>query len=834
VLGRLGNSSVIRRWAVVLAVAGLYVAAGWARGITGLTLTLAANSLNHDVLDVRRVDTIAPGDLDAAPGRPAGITAVWQGVWEADAGPWDLLLDSNDRSSWTIDDVVAVETLGGPGPVTRTVWLPAGFHRVKIRYDAEHVERRLVVAAARAGHPPQELSPLMPKVPRQPRLLVAARALRTTLGWLTLILIVWAVRATFRRWRGPSTRTGPGRALAWIALACILVHGALLRIDAITGRYGPVTSPRWLSAVQTRSLAAPTAIRPAAIVWEREPLFPHRDGRPTYYRSDPYIYLDAARNMTAFYGAHFREPVFPFATKVSLALLGGQDVAVSFASTFFSLLAVWLTYVLGAAVWSRPAGLLAALGLSLDFDIVSLASLGWRDDAYMAAFTLCAYLMLRMWRTGEAGRPIYRGAVVLGVAGGLAILTRIMAVPFLVAGVGWILFARRDAWRRYVAAGGLVVLTAALTAGPYFVNCWRVYGDPFYTFNVHGEIYSAAEGQADWKGSTASYVKRRITQRPIEIIDTVAQGLTSYPFTNKWHGLDGWMSRLGERASIAALAGLVVLAASPHGRLLLIVTVSALLPFSLTWTVDPDFRFTVFAYPTLLIAAAVACDAAVRGVLAILLPARRRLGEGGPGPSRADTRRRVNGWRSWAGTVGVVLVVLWFVTRLSPPLLFADALRNGQDAMVMTGVRDGASFVRGWSEAIGHGTVRSRIVSDEAELFIRLPDEADYPSTLRMDPFPRPADDGITRLPTIELVLNGTPVATIPLRWTPARTGSYDIVLPRAAVRRGPNHLVLRVVGQRTGPPDAVRPGLTDGDAVALWYLRVHPATTGKTDRSGS
>jgi hypothetical protein len=840
-------------WAAVLVLAVLYVAAGRLAGAgTGLTLSISANALTHDVLDVRRVDTITPGDIDAVPGRPPDITAVWQGVWEVDGGPWDLLLESNGRASWTIDDIVAIETTpGGPAPATRTVWLGAGFHRVKIRYDPEQIERRLVVAAARAGRTPQQLSSgtLMPRIPRQPRLRAAARTLRSALGWLTLFLAVWAARATAQGLAGaprtidrdPATevRAGPstpsaagpraslrtGRALAWAALACILAYGALLRIDAITGRYGVVTSPRWLAAVQTRSVAAPAAIRPAAIVWHREPLFPHRDGRATHYRSDPYIYLDAARNMTAFYGAHFREPVFPFATMIWLALLGGQDVAVSFASTFFSLLAVWLTYVLGAAIWSRPVGLLAALGLSLDFDVISLASLGWRDDAYMAVFILCAYLMLRLWRTGKAGRPIYRDAVIVGVGAGLAILTRIMAVPFLVAGVGWILLARRDAWRTHLAAAGLAAFACVVTAGPYFVNCWRVYGDPLYTFNVHGEIYSATEGQSDWKGSTASYVKRKIAQRPIEIVDTVAQGLTFYPFTNKWHGLDAWMPRLGERASIAALVGLVVLAASPPGRLLLIVMVSALLPFSLTWTVDPDFRFTVFAYPMFLIAAAVACGAALRAARAVLLPARRSLGEGGARTSHADPPWRISGWRSWAGTIAAVLLVLWFVTRLSPSLVFADALRSGQDAMVMTGTRDAASFASGWSDVIGQGNVRTRIVSDEAVLSIRLPEEADYPATLRMDPFPRPPDGGTIRLPTVELVLNGTRVTTIPLRWTPARVGSYEIVLPRSAVRRGTNELVLRVVRPPTVPPDAVRPGLTDGDAVAVWYLRVHPAT---------
>ena len=242
------------------------------------------------------------------------------------------------------------------------------------------------------------------------------------------------------------------------------------------------------------------------------------------------------------------------------------------------------------------------------------------------------------------------------------------------------------------------------------------------------------EGQAAWKGSTASYVARKIAQRPIEMIDTVARGLTTYPFTNKWRGLADWMTGLREWASLAALAGLVILAASPPGRLLLIVMVTSLLPFSLTWTVDPDYRFTVFVYPMLLIAAAVACDAAVRGVRAVLLP-------------RADMPWRVTTWRPWAATLIPALVVLWSVTRLSPSLVFADMLRNGQDAMVTAGGRDGAAFGSGWSAVIGQGVVRWRIVLDEAVLSIRLPDDADYPATLRIGSVSAAARRWAARLP---------------------------------------------------------------------------------------
>jgi hypothetical protein len=77
---------------------------------------------------------------------------------------------------------------------------------------------------------------------------------------------------------------------------------------------------------------------------------------------------------------------------------------------------------------------------------------------------------------------------------------------------------------------------------------------------------------------------------------------------NKWDGLDRWKWGLGNWAMIAGLAGLVVFAATAWGRLLLVVTVTSLLPFSLTWTVDPDFRFTVYMCPVLLVAAAVACE----------------------------------------------------------------------------------------------------------------------------------------------------------------------------------------------------------------------------------
>jgi hypothetical protein len=158
--------------------------------------------------------------------------------------------------------------------------------------------------------------------------------------------------------------------------------------------------------------------------------------------------------------------------------------------------------------------------------------------------------------------------------------------------------------------------------------------------------------------------------------------------------------------------------------------------------------------------------------------------------------------------------------RVSPSLVFAEALQRREDATVAAGVRDGASFGRGWSELMRGENVSMRVAVEEATLLIRLPADGDYPVTLRMDPFPRPLIEAPGRLPVVGVALNGIDVGEIQLRWTPSRVGAYDILLPRTAVRRGVNRLVLRV---KRPAGSLVRPGLSDGDAVGFWYVRVHP-----------
>jgi 4-amino-4-deoxy-L-arabinose transferase-like glycosyltransferase len=821
------RTRVGRSWMAAFVLAVLWIVAGWALdGVSGLDRTTLINPERHE-LEVERVSAIDLEGLDPAGTRPPGVVLIWRGAWEVrETAVYDVRLASNGRSRWTIDGAIAAETASLDGAF-RTVFLTAGFHRIEISYDVDVIEPRIVVEAARSG---ESLSPipaaaLKPRPARNPRIRAAAIVLYRGFTLLVVAAIVFALRQWMSSRFGVrhpivnsrfGVRPQIGKRLAWAALAVVLAYGALLRLDAIAGRYGPVTSPAWLAAIQTRSTLAPSAIRPVTIAWALEPTFPHRDGTETRYRSDPYTYLVAARDMTSFYGAHFREPVFPFATKIFLWLLSGQDVAVSFASAAFSIAAIWLTYLLGAAIWSRPVGLLAALGLALDYDVISLASTGWRDDAYVAAVLCCTVLMLRWWRVQEeAEDAAYTAAIAVGVAGGLAVLTRIMALSFLVAAGAYVLAAAPIPCRRRLAAVGAATLTAFVIAAPYFVNCWRVYGDPLYTFNVHGQIYSGAEGQIGWKGSTASYVAGKIGQRPLEMLDTVAQGMTIYPFVNKWFGLERWFPGIREGALIAAAIGLALLAALPAGRLALVVTFASLLPFSFTWTVDPDFRFTEHVYPMLLIAAAVTLAAAAGVVRALIAHTLRA-------PRTMSTRRERAVWATIiAGAAALVL----FVERISPSLVFTEALQTRSEATLTAGTRDRWSFDWGWSSPVRSGNVVMRVATGDAALELPLPDEDDYPVTLRMDPFPPPPNQTSIPLPSVELTLNGAQVATIPLAWTPGRVGGYNIVLPRTAVRRGTNQLVFRVV-RSTTDSDASAPGITPGGAIGLWYVRVRPAAS--------
>ena len=103
--------------------------------------------------------------------------------------------------------------------------------------------------------------------------------------------------------------------------------------------------------------------------------------------------------MRSFYAAHGREPLYPLATKISLRLLGDQDIAVSFTSMFFSVLSILGTFLLGYLAFWYWVGLGAAAAMAIEYDVVTWGVGGWRDDAFTAAVVFCTCAMLQIRTT---------------------------------------------------------------------------------------------------------------------------------------------------------------------------------------------------------------------------------------------------------------------------------------------------------------------------------------------------------------------------------------------------------------------------------------------------
>ena len=587
----------------------------------------------------------------------------------------------------------------------------------------------------------------------------------------------------------PAPRRTRTRVLAVLPLVLVISYAALLRLDAITQQYGAVASPAWLHGLQVHSRASMHWIEPAGMAWSPERMHPHRNGPPTQYYGDPYNYLGLGRAMTSFYAAEWREPMFPFVTKIFLALLGNQDVAVSFASATFSVVMVFLTWLIGSHAFSRWVGLGAALALAIERDAISCGILGGRDEVFTCAVLLFAYVLLRYVR-----EPSRRLAVVAGICAGGACLVRITSPSFVLPGFACLLFATARPWRARLSDLVYGVLMLGLVAGPYVFNCWRVLGDPLYAINSPAGVYEAAEGQGA-RPTAAGYVGAKALDRPFRLLDTVALGMTAYPFENKWRGFVVWSPALGQWLSRAALVGLFIWLGSTPGRVLLIILVTSLVPYSVTWQLSSEWRLTEVAYPFFLLAA----GAAVAWGVTWAAPSRLR--------GLLTRPPRLRPFVLWGLAAGGVGLGVWLITRTLPVQTMREALRENEDVTIMAGGRDGAFFGAGWSAPLAAGAVTTRATRGLSSIvWLPLPIAQDYGATLRMDPASDPLDQTAS-LAVVRVFLNGSPVAHVTLRWTPGRVGAYDFQIPRRLVLPGTNRLEL----------------MADNGGGRFWYIRLRP-----------
>ncbi|MET0554377.1 MAG: hypothetical protein ABW221_15140, partial [Vicinamibacteria bacterium] len=141
-------------------------------------------------------------------------------------------------------------------------------------------------------------------------------------------------------------------------------------------------------------------------------------------------------------------------------------------------------------------------------------------------------------------------------------------------------------------------------AGPFLLACTLAYGDPFYSVNYHTKFYRSRSG-IEFQQAMGWLDYLRAGSPLAQQAETGLRGLTTYPFGNKWRGFEPFGAWIAAPLAWLSLAGLVLFAVRPAGRLLLVVLVTSLLPYAFTWRIPggAEWRFTMHAYPLYLVAA---------------------------------------------------------------------------------------------------------------------------------------------------------------------------------------------------------------------------------------
>jgi hypothetical protein len=589
--------------------------------------------------------------------------------------------------------------------------------------------------------------------------------------------------------------------LPLVAAIVVALYGGILRAHVLSGRYGIVTHPAWAHAITAGAPPIARALEPKIYAWP--PV-----ANP-YVGGDPVNYLRFAREMESFYRGHVREPMFPAIIRVFLWALGNQDIAISFASAAMSTLCVFAIYLLGARVFGPAVGLLGSLGFAIDYEAVSWAPDGWRDDTFTCFVVFCAWGLLRL---RQDARPT--NAVLAGFTAAGAMLTRITSLSFVLPALLYISIERRADWRPRLRMSALAAGIAVVLTLPYLINCWRISGDPFISINAHTDFYRSGEGIASHAVpmSAVAYVAQKMTRKPIFQIDTAITGLFVFPVGNKWSGFNLWVPGLARWLSLLAIVGLLLWVFHPDGRLLLIVTVSSLVPYAFTWNVPGggEWRFTMHAYPFYLLASAYAvCWIAERLWLS----------------RRGIAGLRAGWWRSRKAIVGMcaaaACVAVYFAYQALPYFVARESLRYGEGTSIAAGERDDIFFSRGWSASKQDGVVISRvIVGERAAIRFPLPEVRPYLLTLRADPA-TPTTPG-----RVALLLNGRLLSRFGLALDPQRVGSYSVTVPADVPRAGFNRLELIadavVEAGAAGPRFAFLAPATP-ISLRVWMVRLNP-----------
>lgn len=512
-----------------------------------------------------------PGTAKPQPCR--GHAGVWYQSHRADG---ELRLIASGGASLLIDgrEVLARRPEARARAVRERVTLAAGLRRMEVL--TEKPGQPFEVVWKEDEKPAQPLGPLFREqaTAGSTRLANALEAARRGLGVMTPAWIILALLA--------GLVTG-SRAAGAHACAAVLSGASLLCAESIVRRN--VAEPSLPAEVLTG--IAP-ALRPAD--WSQG---------PEAYYGDPPDYLARARRLRGFYDAEAREPGYVALVRAALVFTRGEETALGLSSAASWVVYLGAIYAVAARVVGSRLALIALVLPASDRDLIGLSAMGERDQTFAAVFAWSVFAFLRAWERPTAGRGI-----VFGAAAALATLTRISSLSYVAPALLLLALRRAEDGTRPRRAAWLGGATLAALVAPYLIACGIAFGDPLRSINIHTGYYRSNESQPRPAGeNVAQYLFAG--RSPLERLDTAAGGLMEASFGRPFPALGVWLGA-GAAGAFAVIAWLGLLALRGPGALVLLLTVLAAVPFSLTWNIGGggDLRFVLFALMVTAISAA--------------------------------------------------------------------------------------------------------------------------------------------------------------------------------------------------------------------------------------
>lgn len=739
------------------------------KGLSAEKLPLeAGNELSLDFLERLPIDLFPR----------TNFRVQWSGFWYVPVTElYRVSAAADDAITLKVDDRLTLRRGSDEGSGHRSEILPlsAGFHQIQVDYS----QREGAYAIKTALRPVslglhQFWSPAFFPAKVSPTLLtfnLAINNLCSILGFILFAapllfsgLLVHSILQQRRFAQGVIRKVVRIGRTAIPLL--ILLYAAALRFEALSIKHGPVLQPPWLHTFEQKALPVIGKIRPSTLQW--------RQGSNPYEKGDPMNYLRMARNMESFYAAQFREPMYVFVTKQSLGVFRQQDIAVSFGSAFFSILAVAATYILGSAAFSWPVGVLSMLFMTVEQEVISLGVDGWRDDTFMLLVLMSAYAFVRLLKNLSFGNAIFAGFACAG-----ACLTRLTSFSFILPAFAFlILFSAEPSLRKRVKTIGLSLLVLGILIAPFLINCAIVYGDPLFSINDNTKFYRSRENLDSEEPMTVSqYLLGKLEQRPIKLIDTGFAGLTSYPFENKWKGVDYILPEAGRWLALFSVAGLFLFLLSNQGRLLLLVLITSLIPYAFTWQIPggSELRFTLHAYPFYLIAAALSMTA----IVTIIYPRSfwRSISASPPTERRILTSFML---------IVAIMVAGWLLLNELNYLRKLESVKSGDSMIIEAGDRDAFFFKKGWFSpvTIQQNPVR---IGKGGHMIVSVPLSRQQKYLLLVGLNRLFADEKYMR--GLKVFLNGAYIGEIPIQQSDPLLTARRVRLPEGQVQEGSNKI---------------------------------------------